>query len=115
LPGLQLAMDIEEKRNTSKQIFMITDGKPSCVRERDAVLLYEQQCDDYMSTNVTVRRNKPESTYSDNHLYDCQRSICSNLSIILPKPIREAFLHWVEAGEMIFLRIIKETKQGKKG
>jgi Ca-activated chloride channel family protein len=34
--GLQLAMDIlRRKRNTNKQIFMITDGKPSCVREQD--------------------------------------------------------------------------------
>lgn len=31
--GLQLAMDIlRRKRNTNKQIFMITDGKPSCLR-----------------------------------------------------------------------------------
>lgn len=34
--GLKLAMDLlRRKRNTNKQIFMITDGKPSCVRERD--------------------------------------------------------------------------------
>ena len=34
--GLQLAMDLlRRKRNTNKQIFMITDGKPSCVRERN--------------------------------------------------------------------------------
>lgn len=34
--GLQLAMDIlRRKKNTHKQIFMITDGKPSCVKERD--------------------------------------------------------------------------------
>jgi uncharacterized protein with von Willebrand factor type A (vWA) domain len=34
--GLQLAMDLlRRKRNTNKQIFMITDGKPSCVREND--------------------------------------------------------------------------------
>lgn len=32
--GLKLAMDIlRRKRNTNKQIFMITDGKPSCVIE----------------------------------------------------------------------------------
>ena len=31
--GLDLAMDIlRRKRNTNKQIFMITDGKPSCIR-----------------------------------------------------------------------------------
>jgi Ca-activated chloride channel family protein len=31
--GLELAMDIlRRKRNTNKQIFMITDGKPSCVQ-----------------------------------------------------------------------------------
>lgn len=31
--GLQLAMDLlRRKRNTNKQIFMITDGKPSCIR-----------------------------------------------------------------------------------
>ena len=34
--GLKLAMDIlRRKRNTNKQIFMITDGKPSCIREKD--------------------------------------------------------------------------------
>jgi uncharacterized protein with von Willebrand factor type A (vWA) domain len=34
--GLQLAMDmLRRKRNSNKQIFMITDGKPSCVKERD--------------------------------------------------------------------------------
>ena len=32
--GLELAMDIlRRKRNTNKQIFMITDGKPSCLKE----------------------------------------------------------------------------------
>ncbi|MET6990546.1 vWA domain-containing protein [Sediminicola arcticus] len=34
--GLQLAMDIlRRRRNTNKQIFMITDGKPSCLRMPD--------------------------------------------------------------------------------
>jgi uncharacterized protein with von Willebrand factor type A (vWA) domain len=34
--GLQLAMDmLRRKRNTNKQIFMITDGKPSCIREKN--------------------------------------------------------------------------------
>ncbi|MBA3986632.1 MAG: VWA domain-containing protein [Flavobacteriales bacterium] len=34
--GLQLAMDLlRRKRNTNKQIFMITDGKPSCLRNPD--------------------------------------------------------------------------------
>ncbi len=34
--GLQLAMDmLRRKRNTNKQIFMITDGKPSCLHMPD--------------------------------------------------------------------------------
>ncbi|WP_350291824.1 VWA domain-containing protein [uncultured Croceitalea sp.] len=34
--GLKLAMDmLRRKRNTNKQIFMITDGKPSCLRMPD--------------------------------------------------------------------------------
>lgn len=34
--GLDLALDIlRRKKNANKQIFMITDGKPSCLRERD--------------------------------------------------------------------------------
>jgi len=34
--GLELAMDLlRKKKNTNKQIFMITDGKPSCIKERD--------------------------------------------------------------------------------
>jgi uncharacterized protein with von Willebrand factor type A (vWA) domain len=36
IAGLELAMDIlRRKRNTNKQIFMITDGKPSCLRLPD--------------------------------------------------------------------------------
>lgn len=36
--GLQLAMDLlRRKRNTNKQIFMITDGKPSCLRKPDGI------------------------------------------------------------------------------
>jgi Ca-activated chloride channel family protein len=39
--GLQLAMDIlRRKRNTNKQIFMITDGKPSCLRLPDGTYYY---------------------------------------------------------------------------
>ncbi len=42
--GLQLAMDLlRRKRNTNKQIFMITDGKPSCIREKNG--------DYYMNSN----------------------------------------------------------------
>jgi uncharacterized protein with von Willebrand factor type A (vWA) domain len=34
--GLELAMDILHKRkNPNKQIFMITDGKPTCLKEGD--------------------------------------------------------------------------------
>lgn len=34
--GLQLAMDmLRRKRNTNKQIFMVTDGKPSCIQLPD--------------------------------------------------------------------------------
>jgi uncharacterized protein with von Willebrand factor type A (vWA) domain len=34
--GLELAMDILRRRkNSNKQIFMITDGKPSCIKEAD--------------------------------------------------------------------------------
>ncbi len=34
--GLELAMDIlRRKKNPNKQIFMITDGKPSCLKEGD--------------------------------------------------------------------------------
>lgn len=39
--GLQLAMDIlRRKRNTNKQIFMITDGKPSCLRNSDGTYYF---------------------------------------------------------------------------
>ena len=36
IAGLELAMDIlRRKKNTNKQIFMITDGKPSCLKQAD--------------------------------------------------------------------------------
>ncbi len=39
--GLELAMDIlRRKRNTNKQIFMITDGKPSCLKKSDGTYYF---------------------------------------------------------------------------
>lgn len=39
--GLELAMDLlRRKRNTNKQIFMITDGKPSCLIQPDGTYYY---------------------------------------------------------------------------
>lgn len=48
--GLQLAMDLlRRKRNTNKQIFMITDGKPSCVRQADGTYYMNSYgLDDYI-------------------------------------------------------------------
>jgi len=48
--GLELAMDLlRRKRNTNKQIFMITDGKPSCIRERDgSYYMNSNGLDDYI-------------------------------------------------------------------
>ena len=48
--GLQLAMDLlRRKRNTNKQIFMITDGKPSCVRQADGTYYMNSNgLDDYI-------------------------------------------------------------------
>lgn len=48
--GLQLAMDLlRRKRNTNKQIFMITDGKPSCIREKDGnYYMNSNGLDDYI-------------------------------------------------------------------
>ncbi|MBY8961726.1 hypothetical protein KJK34_03065 [Flavobacterium sp. D11R37] len=48
--GLSLAMDIlRRKRNTNKQIFMITDGKPSCIRESDGTYYMNSYgLDDYI-------------------------------------------------------------------
>ncbi|PKW20967.1 vWA domain-containing protein [Flavobacterium lindanitolerans] len=48
--GLELAMDLlRRKRNTNKQIFMITDGKPSCIRKRDgSYYMNSYGLDDYI-------------------------------------------------------------------
>lgn len=48
--GLSLAMDIlRRKRNTNKQIFMITDGKPSCICESDGTYYMNSYgLDDYI-------------------------------------------------------------------
>ncbi|MFD0861275.1 VWA domain-containing protein [Sungkyunkwania multivorans] len=54
--GLQLAMDIlRRKRNTNKQIFMITDGKPSCMRMRDGT---------YYKNSVGLDHNIFEACYN---------------------------------------------------
>lgn len=48
--GLNLAMDLlRKKKNANKQIFMITDGKPSCIREPDGTYYKNSMgLDDYI-------------------------------------------------------------------
>jgi len=53
--GLQLAMDmLRRKRNTNKQIFMITDGKPSCLKMQDG---------SYYKNSVGLDRDIVEKCY----------------------------------------------------
>jgi len=47
--GLELAMDLlRRKKNANKQIFMITDGKPSCLKEKDGYYKNSFGLDDYI-------------------------------------------------------------------
>lgn len=48
--GLELAMDLlRKKKNANKQIFMITDGKPSCIKEPDGTYYKNSMgLDDYI-------------------------------------------------------------------
>jgi uncharacterized protein with von Willebrand factor type A (vWA) domain len=53
--GLKLAMDmLRRKRNTNKQIFMITDGKPSCLKMSDG---------SYYKNSVGLDRDIVEKCY----------------------------------------------------
>ena len=53
--GLELAMDmLRRKRNTNKQIFMITDGKPSCLKMQDG---------SYYKNSVGLDRDIVEKCY----------------------------------------------------
>ena len=53
--GLELAMDmLRRKRNTNKQIFMITDGKPSCLKMKDG---------SYYKNSVGLDRDIVEKCY----------------------------------------------------
>ena len=55
--GLELAMDIlRRKRNTNKQIFMITDGKPSCVRLPDGEFYKNSNGLDEMIVNLCLNK-----------------------------------------------------------
>jgi uncharacterized protein with von Willebrand factor type A (vWA) domain len=60
--GASLAMDLlRRKRNTNKQILMITDGKPSCVREKTAATIWTVMVStNILSISVTARHNKPK-------------------------------------------------------
>jgi uncharacterized protein with von Willebrand factor type A (vWA) domain len=54
--GLDLAMDmLRRKRNTNKQIFMITDGKPSCLKMPDG---------SYYKNSAGLDRSIVEKCYS---------------------------------------------------
>ena len=55
--GLELAMDIlRRKRNTNKQIFMITDGKPSCVQLPDGEFYKNSNGLDEMIVNLCLNK-----------------------------------------------------------
>jgi len=69
--GLELAMDIlRRKKNTNKQIFMITDGKPSCLKEKNGEYYFNsmgldpyitEKC--YASARLARRLHIPITTF----------------------------------------------------
>lgn len=69
--GLELAMDIlRRKKNSNKQIFMITDGKPSCLKEANGDYYFNSAGLDpyitdkcYATARLARRHNIPITTF----------------------------------------------------
>ncbi|CAN5520814.1 VWA domain-containing protein [soil metagenome] len=69
--GLELAMDmLRRKKNTNKQIFMITDGKPSCLKENNGEYYFNSNGLDpyitdkcYASARLARRLHIPITTF----------------------------------------------------
>jgi uncharacterized protein with von Willebrand factor type A (vWA) domain len=70
--GLQLAMDLLKKRNTNKQIFMITDGKPSCVREKMVAIMNSNGLDEYIVDKCYSQAQQAKITHSHHNVHDCK-------------------------------------------
>jgi len=94
--GLELAMDIlRRKRNTNKQIFMITDGKPSCIQLPSGEF--------YKNSNGFGRydrikmpkqgRTSTEIKNSNYHVYDCPRPLPASVCRVV---------HGSKSGESLF-------------
>ena len=76
--GLELAMDIlRRKKNSNKQIFMITDGKPSCLKLPDGTY-YKNSVgldETIVEKCYTMARQTKKITYSHYYIYDCARPL----------------------------------------
>jgi len=76
--GLELAMDLlRRKKNTNKQIFMITDGKPSCLKLPDGSYYKNSVGLDEMIVEkcYNMARQAKKITHPDYNFYDCSRPI----------------------------------------
>ncbi len=75
--GLELAMDIlRRRRNANKQIFMITDGKPTCLKVGKRYYKNSFGLDRKITSrclNLAAQCKKAEDP--DHDLYDRQRSL----------------------------------------
>jgi uncharacterized protein with von Willebrand factor type A (vWA) domain len=84
--GLELAMDLlRRKKNSNKQIFMITDGKPSCLKMPDGTY-YKNSVgldESIVEKCYNMARQAKKITYTYYYLYDRSRSlsttICSHI------------------------------------
>jgi len=93
--GLELAMDILKKRkNPNKQIFMITDGKPTCIK-RGKKILSEQLWigPHHRQPHAQPRHAVQETSSSHHHFYDCPRSLSDEFcGSVYPRQQRQGFL-----------------------
>ena len=77
IAGLELAIDIlRRNRNSNKQIFMITDGKPSCLKLRDGSYYKNSNgLDSHIVDKCYNMAQVMETKYATNDFYDCTRSL----------------------------------------
>jgi uncharacterized protein with von Willebrand factor type A (vWA) domain len=70
--GLQLRWICCEEKEYQQTNFMITDGKPSCVREKMDYYMNSNGLTNILLINVTVRHNKPENCTFHHNVHDCK-------------------------------------------
>lgn len=111
--ALEMALDLRKRKNANKQVFMITDGKPTCIKRGNKLYKNSMGLDRMIVNRTLNQASKFKKTrYSNHNIYDCKGPLFDAIQELFTETNGgKAFYSDLQIRRLCFQRLMERPRE----